>query len=839
MELKGDIENVGLPFVLETISYSKETGTLKLLGDKQEGNIYFRSGKVIFADSSLQKVRLGEILVEQGKITDTEIKSILHRQKKEGKKFGEILREKGKITEEEIAKCLNYQAEEVVFQLLSWTAGQYQFHRDSLPEDLLIDLAEQTSSLITEGKEQIEELLRIRETLPSMDLILELNPLTESRDKDKLVDLTIDEWHILSLIDSNRSVAEICSLSPANTFTTCRILHNLISFDIVIPQTVRLFEETGKDPSEKLLNITAMIAIYNRTFTSIISKFSNEIGDTAYTILGELFRNSKKKQPVLFRSIDLTQEGLLDPCILMQNVLSLPQEQQVQQLRTGLNSFLISAVIQLRDNLGKKKYTLVMKNVYTTISALFSKEDKLRRKLRLNFETAIKHTNQIPSSFELGSRLFKEQRYDEARLEFIKISKHNPEYEKSQKYLSKIAKAIPEPRKPPGQETGVTDEIPKGPEESLDAMAKPQFAIEKTEKFKIAQHLMKALKQYNLENYDEAIKIFDAVLNHQKDNAKAMQYRKLSEKNLAKKYERKFGSLDSIPLLNEAIDDEKLIELTLSPQQGFVLSRVNGSNSLQEVVNITGLEKLDIMKMFNFFLEKEIIKFQVPQKKRNIERPFDVSDTETKPVMKALEVDTPHIKEEETKTQSKSSAQHKSSPRLIDREKLAEQHYRMGMEAYNKGDFIISVEALEAAILNNPNNALYYNLLAEAQEKRRTNESMDNYESGLKELKLKNYSKAIKYLKKAVSSSPRNPKYLMTYAEVIQHFPGKKEEALKYYKKSLELQPNKSKIIIKIGLLYKSLGRKELAIKAFRSCLSVDSSNERALQELRKLQLSH
>ena len=104
------------------------------------------------------------------------------------------------------------------------------------------------------------------------------------------------------------------------------------------------------------------------------------------------------------------------------------------------------------------------------------------------------------------------------------------------------------------------------------------------------------------ELHREAITLFDTILLYQEDNTKAIQYRSLSEQNLVKQYERKFGSLESVPLLNEEIENEKLLQLTLSPQQGFVLSRVNGLNSMAEIATITGMEKLDILKMFNFFI---------------------------------------------------------------------------------------------------------------------------------------------------------------------------------------------------------------------------------------------
>lgn len=56
---------------------------------------------------SQQKLRLGEILVHAGRITEQQRDLALELQKKENKKIGEILKEQGHITEKDIRWALN------------------------------------------------------------------------------------------------------------------------------------------------------------------------------------------------------------------------------------------------------------------------------------------------------------------------------------------------------------------------------------------------------------------------------------------------------------------------------------------------------------------------------------------------------------------------------------------------------------------------------------------------------------------------------------------------------------------------------------------------------------
>ncbi|MFC1848902.1 DUF4388 domain-containing protein [candidate division CSSED10-310 bacterium] len=832
MEFKGNLSDVGLPFLLQTITMGKMTGTLSLISDEETGNIYVRSGKAIFATSTRLGVRLGEILVEQGKISEEEIENILSRQKKEGKKFGEILRDIGKITEDEIAKCLSFQAEEVIFQLLSWREGKYDFQKNNLPEDLLDVLSEQTSSLISEGKDQIDELLRIRETIPSMNAVLELAPISEKKEKDKDVDLTIDEWQILSLIDGSRSVAKICTISSANIFTTCRILHNLISFDVVVPRTVRLFDDQGVDSSQRLLNMTTMIAVYSQAFASIYQEMSNEIGDLAKKNIRECFRDAKEKFPTLFRNLELTPHGTVDHIILMRNLLLLPLEQQLTSLRNGLNSFLVNTIIRLKDQLGKKKYHQIIREVYSDVSKLFETEEKLRSKLRKNLETVIAHTNQIPSSYKQGLKLLDEDKFEEAFAEFSKVPESNPNFKKAKRHLEKMQAKMPELKK---KSIAVVETEPieidvKHPEAEY-AMKEPPLKKMVSNKSKVVVDLLRGLKLFSNEKYEEAVDALDKVLCIEPLNKKAMKYRELSIQKLALIYEMKIGPLLNVPVLNPDISDQKLQDLTLSPHEGYLLSRINGQYSMKQIISISGLNRYDALKIFHFFINEGLITIK---QSKDIVAKSTVSETESVDLGSRPSPVVPTGK----KVLSTEAAPSRPRARIIDRNKLAEQHYNNALKAFKEEDYVCSVEELEAAILNNPNNPMYYSLLADARIKKRSYQSVDHYEKGLGELEQKNYGKAIKLFKQAIANDTRNFKYYLTLAGVLVRVPGKRDEALTYFQKALDLDPNNTDLMIRMGQLYKELGQKELAANSFRSCLAIDSGNYRALRELRKLQFS-
>ncbi|MBN2382608.1 DUF4388 domain-containing protein [bacterium] len=844
VDLKGNLNDVGLPLILRTINLGNMTGTLNLVHGQETGNISFRSGRVVFAESLEHRLKLGQILIGQGRLTEQDLTRILAKQKKTGQKLGQLLQKMNLISADELALCLGFQAEDVVFQLLNWTSGTYSFQEGELPDTTLVNLTEQTSALITEGRDQIEELLKIRQSIPSMNLVIELNPISETSEKERVVDLTIDEWQVLSLVDGHRSVAEICELNPANTFTTCRILHDLLDFNVIKPQEVRLFEQHIDESSQHLLTLTTMLSIYNQAFVSIFAALEADIVSGAIKTYRECLKEAKERFSQLFNSLELGQTGSFNHLQLMQNILAVPLTQQIPMLRNGLNAFLANVVIKLKDLFGKKKYDQIVNKVFQDISQLFLADTELRANVKKNLETVIAHTNQVPSSFKLALKFYSDGHFDLALKHFQNIPPTNPNYKKAQSYLHKIAEREPALRQfvPPLSETQPV-EFEDQAEETAPAITEADKTEKGSDRSKVVQNLMSGLKCFSQDNYEEAAHLFDQVLRAEPGNTKAIKFREQTKNRLAQSLETDIGTLEAIPVLNSEISDAKLEKLTLSPHEGYLLSRVNGQYSIKEIIAITGLDTCIALKMFQMFLSEKLVLLK--EKRVKAPEPAAASvKTEQQAVRNELELDPgqtiPETAPASLSTSKITSAQGptQTRTRFIDRTQLAEQHYKKGKKAAEQGDYLRAVEELEAAILNNPNSPLYYNLLAEAREKKRSTESKNFFNSGIQELKQKNFNKAIKSFKQALANDPRNMNCLLTLAEVLSKIPGKKEEAIMYFRKALESQPNNVTLIVKIGRLYNSIGERDLAMKAYRNCLVIDSANEEALRELRRLQLA-
>jgi hypothetical protein len=101
------------------------------------GMVVFKSGQVIQAASDGIRDSLGNILVSQGMLTEPSLAQALARQKKEtDTPLGMILVEMGLVPSETLQTVVRKQIEEIVYDLLAWEEGFFNFELGEIaPKD--------------------------------------------------------------------------------------------------------------------------------------------------------------------------------------------------------------------------------------------------------------------------------------------------------------------------------------------------------------------------------------------------------------------------------------------------------------------------------------------------------------------------------------------------------------------------------------------------------------------------------------------------------------------------------------------------------------------------------
>lgn len=182
-ELRGNLEQMGMAEVVQTLGMSRKSGGLKIIHQSRVGKIFFDQGEIIQAS-------LGD-----------------------------------------------FADEEAVYRILTWDEGYFEFDSNDTGEHTI---ATSHNSLLMEGFEQREELAKYQAAMPPFDAMLTLtNP-------DQVNALKPVSKKVAKQIDGHRTIRELVDTIPLNYLVTVKILYTFLKKQIaeaIEPQRDQAFEE--------------------------------------------------------------------------------------------------------------------------------------------------------------------------------------------------------------------------------------------------------------------------------------------------------------------------------------------------------------------------------------------------------------------------------------------------------------------------------------------------------------------------------------------------------------------------------------------------------------------
>jgi hypothetical protein len=136
MSLVGSLEDLGLGEILQIISLSRKSGTLKLHSDEGEGHIVFRDGEIRGAALKGQPTDLAELLVGRQVLPKEEVDRLLTHAHERGEPFEELLIRHGVLGVERLDGLRLECVEGAVLSMFRWVTGDFSFevHAGQPPE---------------------------------------------------------------------------------------------------------------------------------------------------------------------------------------------------------------------------------------------------------------------------------------------------------------------------------------------------------------------------------------------------------------------------------------------------------------------------------------------------------------------------------------------------------------------------------------------------------------------------------------------------------------------------------------------------------------------------------
>jgi hypothetical protein len=219
MGITGNLKTMALSELLQWLSLGSKSGTLLVEGHGIEKRIFFHNGRIASSSSSDQREYLGHFLVAHGYITEDELKMAMEVQEESSILLGKILVMINAISETDLLRLMRKKAEESMYDVFLWEEGDFEFLDNELPDQKMVPLSLDVTGIILEGLRRYDEWQRIRESLPSMQVVPRIvRPLAFDNlsDQQKLV---------VPYLNGQRSIEEIAVQTHNSEFVVARMVH--------------------------------------------------------------------------------------------------------------------------------------------------------------------------------------------------------------------------------------------------------------------------------------------------------------------------------------------------------------------------------------------------------------------------------------------------------------------------------------------------------------------------------------------------------------------------------------------------------------------------------------
>jgi hypothetical protein len=109
----------------------------------------------------------------------------------------------------------------------------------------------------------------------------------------------------------------------------------------------------------------------------------------------------------------------------------------------------------------------------------------------------------------------------------------------------------------------------------------------------------------SLDNFTGPLELARQILRHVPDHPEAKSAHARSQSRLSTMYGSRIGRLDAVPRVR--VQPREVIWLDLDHRAGFVLSQVDGQSTFEEILELTGMERLETMRILADLVGKGII----------------------------------------------------------------------------------------------------------------------------------------------------------------------------------------------------------------------------------------
>jgi len=231
MALKGNLRDFTITQLLNLINLAKKTGCLIIEGPS-EARLYFREGKLAYAQLGAEDNSLVNILHASNKLSASQHRAIKERAASmREKELGLLLVNANYISQQDIIDALQAHYLAVVSRLFTWNEGVFQFEVDCLPAGDKITLKINLENIILEGSRRLREQEQLQDEIPSLEIALKFADRPGANIRN--MHLSADEWRVVSFINPKNTLLQIARATKLNELEIRKIVYSLLQAGLV------------------------------------------------------------------------------------------------------------------------------------------------------------------------------------------------------------------------------------------------------------------------------------------------------------------------------------------------------------------------------------------------------------------------------------------------------------------------------------------------------------------------------------------------------------------------------------------------------------------------------
>jgi hypothetical protein len=225
-----DLAQTPLAEILVTIHRYKVPGVVECRRGEEVKRIFLDRGRIIFASTNQISESLGDMLLNEGRITREQYDESIRRVKETRKRHGVTLVEMRLLAADELFLAVQRQIFEIIWSLFTWTTGSATFTpgRDKNLEFVKIDMS--VPYAIIHGVRRMPDARAVTARLGTKATLF-------TRTDRSLDDLGLDEdeRRLFDSVDGRSALYELVQQPPLTAGENARLLYAFAALQLIAP----------------------------------------------------------------------------------------------------------------------------------------------------------------------------------------------------------------------------------------------------------------------------------------------------------------------------------------------------------------------------------------------------------------------------------------------------------------------------------------------------------------------------------------------------------------------------------------------------------------------------